>query len=439
MSPAAVDKGASPPTGQIYLYFAPLTLLVYLVLPNGYLVDIVTTYMLKNQLHATAVQVSTFRVLTAIPVYLAFVFGLARDLWNPLGRRDRGYLFLFAPASAAVFLWMAFSGLSYIGLLAGMLLVMVTFRFVAAAYWGLIALVGQERLMSGRMSALWNIVGSLPYIAGAAASGYIADNLTPRATFILVAALTLCIAGLGLWKPRAVFDAGYERAAPKRVDLWGDVKRLLKHRAIYPAVLMIFMFQFSPGSNTPLQYYLSNTLHARDEVYGLYQAIFAASFIPIFFLYGWLCKKVSLDKLLWWGLIITVPQMVPLAFIHTGTQALWLAVPIGMMGGVAAAAIYDLAMRSCPPGLQGTMMMLIEAGNQLSFRGGDLLGSRIYASNPAHGFLYCVIATTAVYALIVPVILLVPKALIATTDGETSAVLAPPNLLEIAETAPAAG
>ena len=44
---------------------------------------------------------------------------------------------------------MAFSHLSYTGLLAGMLLVMVTFRFVAAAYWGLIALVGQEKLMSG--------------------------------------------------------------------------------------------------------------------------------------------------------------------------------------------------------------------------------------------------------------------------------------------------
>ena len=69
--------GASTPTdrpGQIYLYFAPLTLLVYLVLPNGYLVDFVTAYMLKNQLHATAIQVSEFRVLTAIPVYLAFIF-----------------------------------------------------------------------------------------------------------------------------------------------------------------------------------------------------------------------------------------------------------------------------------------------------------------------------------------------------------------------------
>jgi len=39
--------------GQIYLYFGPLTLLIYLVMPHGYLLDITTSYMLKNQLQAS--------------------------------------------------------------------------------------------------------------------------------------------------------------------------------------------------------------------------------------------------------------------------------------------------------------------------------------------------------------------------------------------------
>ncbi len=440
MADAAVSGPGAPRTGQIYLYFAPLTLLVYLALPTGYLLDIVTAYLLKNQLHATAIEVSTFRLVTAIPVYLSFIFGLTRDMWSPFGLRDRGYLLIFAPVSAVVFLWMGFSHLTYASLVIGMLLVMVTFRFIAAAYWGLIALVGQEKLMSGRLSALWNILASLPYIAGGAASGWVADNMKPSMIFVLVAAMCVAVALFGLWRPKAVFHDAYNAPQARgAVDLWGDVKRLLKHRAIYPAVLMIFMFQFAPGANTPLQYYLSNTLHAKDEVYGLYQGIFAASFIPIFFLYGWLCKRVSLEKLLWWGLIITVPQMIPLALIHSGNQALMLAVPIGMLGGVAAAAIYDLAMRSCPPGLQGTMMMLIEAGNLLSSRGSDLLGSKIYAADPVHGFVYCVIATTVVYALIVPVILLVPKELMSTADGQSNPKVDAELLAEIGEAAPAGG
>jgi len=90
------------------------------------------------------------------------------------------------------------------------------------------------------------------------------------------------------------------------------------------------------------------------------------------------------------------------------------------LGGIATAAYYDLAMRSCPPGLQGTLMMLVDGVFVLSARGGDLLGSAIYNSSPANGFTYCVMATTAVYALILPLILLIPKNLTALADGEPS-------------------
>jgi hypothetical protein len=42
----------------------------------------------------------------------------------------------------------------------------------------------------------------------------------------------------------------------------------------------------------------------------------------------------------------------------------------------------------------------------------------LYNLSPTYGFLYCVLATTAVYALILPLLLLIPKYLIATTDGQ---------------------
>src|SRR5579859_6400029 len=105
----------------IFAYFSPLTLLVYLALPHAYLLDIATSYMLKDQLHASATEVSTFRLLTAIPIYVSFAFGLTRDLWNPLGLKDRGFFLIFAPATAAVYLWMASSSLSYRELFLGML------------------------------------------------------------------------------------------------------------------------------------------------------------------------------------------------------------------------------------------------------------------------------------------------------------------------------
>ncbi|MGH6889040.1 MAG: MFS transporter [Rhizomicrobium sp.] len=435
MKSGSKSPAGSSDTTKIFSYFTPLTLLVYLVMPHGYLLDFATSYMLKDQLHASATEVSTFRLLTAIPVYISVVFGLTRDLWSPLGLRDRGYFLVFAPITAAVFAWMAYSRLTYTSLFIGMFLVMFFFRFVAAGQWALLALVGQEKLMSGRLSALWNVVASIPYIAGSLASGWIAEHLPPHQTFILMAGLSMLIFVFAFWKPAAVFAHAYDRPQAKGSDLVGDIKRLLRHRAVYPAVLIMFMFQFAPGANTPLQFYLTNQLHASDAIYTDYYAIFTVAFIPIFFVYGWICKKMSLRKLLWIGTIITVPQMMPLAFIHSAQAALWLALPIGMMGGVAAAAYYDLAMRSCPPGLQGALMMMVDGVFILSYRGGDILGAQIYASSPTHGFLYCALATTAVYAAILAVIPFIPKDVVATADGESNPRVEAQVLAEVGQTA----
>ena len=49
-------------------------------------------------------------------------------------------------------------------------------------------------------------------------------------------------------------------------------------------------------------------------------------------------------------------------------------------------------------------------------RFGDVLGTRLY--DHFGTFTVCVIAITVTYALILPLILLVPKHLIATADGE---------------------
>lgn len=136
MLTASGRNDGSEGSDQTLLYFGWLTLFIYLATPAGYLLDIQTSYLLKNQLHATATQISIFRLVTGIPVYIAFAFGLARDHWNPLGLRDRGFFLIFAPTTAAALIWMAFSGFSYLGLLVGMLLAMLSSRFVAAAYQG---------------------------------------------------------------------------------------------------------------------------------------------------------------------------------------------------------------------------------------------------------------------------------------------------------------
>ncbi|HEY5412206.1 MAG TPA: MFS transporter [Caulobacteraceae bacterium] len=420
MSEAVAAPPGSPQTTQIFSYFTVLSLVLYLASPSGYLVDFATSYMLKNQLHYGADAVTKFRLLTGIPTYCAFIFGLIRDNWSPFGRRDRGYLMIFGPVTALLFAWLAVSPLSYSGLFIGMILAMITSRFFKASQQSLLALIGQEKLMSGRLTVVWQIVESIPAILAAVGGGWVAGHLKPSQTFMVVALIALSVGLVGVWKPGSVFRGAYEAPLARGTTFFGDLKRLFRHRAVYPAVLCLFLFQFAPGSNTPLLFYLQDRLHASQIVFGVYYATYLIGFIPMFVLYGWLCKRVALNKLLFWGTIITIPQMLPLALIHSASLAMWLGFPIGAMGGIAAIAYYDLAMRSCPPGLQGSLMMLADSFFQLSYRGGDFIGVKIYDLSPTYGFLYCAIATSAVYALILPVLLLAPKDIISTRDGEVN-------------------
>ena len=226
-------------------------------------------------------------------------------------------------------------------------------------------------------------------------------------------------------KPRAVFSHAYENPQARSTTFVDDLKRLAKHRAVYPAVIIILLWNFMPGYNTPMQFYLSNQVHAPDEIYAYFNCIYYGTFIPSVIVYGLLCTRFPTRTLLWWGAILGVPSMIPLAFIHSSHQALAMAVTDGLDERVWPSAFYDLAIRSCPPGLQGTLMMMAESANNLAFRGSDVLGTKIYGLSPTHGFLYCVIAMTAIFALILPTILLVPKELIATSDGEANPAIDP--------------
>ena len=163
---------------------------------------------------------------------------------------------------------------------------------------------------------------------------------------------------------------------------------------------------------------MSDALHGSDFQWGAWNAVFYGSFLPVYVGYGFLCQRFTLRTLLWVGFGLAVFQMTPLLFVHTAWGAVIAAVPMGMMGGIAQAALIDLAIRSCPPKLQGTMMMLITATiYYIAVRFGDRFGAFIYDGHG--GFLAAVWITILIYALILPVILLVPKRLIGTRDGET--------------------
>ncbi len=414
---------------RIVLYLGGLIMLLGLGAPYSGMIDLPISFFLKNKLHLQSHEVANFRLLSAAPLYVSFLFGFIRDTWNPFGRGDRGFMMLFGAVASALYVVFAFIPVTYITLLIAVVLLTTAFLFVSSAQNGLTSAIGQQHVMSGQVSTWWNIFASFPLVAAYLMGGVLSDALegknadqAARVLFLVGAVVMACVALYGLWRPRSVFDNIVDEH-PDRPHPLAYVRRLLTHWPIYPALLIWFLFNFSPGSQTPLQFYLQNTLHASDAQWGQWYAIFVVSFIPTFLLFGVLCHRVPLRTLLFWGAVIAVPQMAPLAFIHSMNQAMIAAAAIGLMGGVCSAAYYDLIIRSCPPGLQGTTWMIAGALYYVGARFGDILGTNLY--DHFHNFNVCVIAITVVYALIVPAILLVPRGLISTADGEAPLVETP--------------
>jgi hypothetical protein len=424
---AEIAAATLPPAerARIFMYFGGLIILLAFADPNGGLMDVPVTFFLKNKLHLEASEVATFRLVAAIPLYLSFLFGLARDNWSPLGMGDRGLIAVFGATAVVAYLVFAALPVSYGSLLAAMMILTSCFLFVASALNGLMSTLAQRHSMSGQSSAASNIFASIPAIAALLIGGRFSQYLETHGAdaaatrlFLAGAAVSALVAGYAALKPASVY-ANMRSQHPVRAQPLADLRALLKHRAVWPAMTIWLLWNFAPGSTTPLQYYLQNTLHADDSVWGAWNAIFAASFIPTFLIFGYLCQRVPLNKLLWGGTLVAIPQFVPLLFVQSTTGALIAAAPIGLMGGVATAAYLDLTIRSCPPGLQGTTMMLSGGLYYVASRFGDVLGTRLY--DHFGGFGVCVASITTVYASILIVLMFVPRDLVAYADGKAPA------------------
>ena len=385
--------------------------LVSLVDPNGGLLDVPMSFILKNRLGMSAQDVAAFRLVASVPLYLSFLFGLFRDAMSEEFMRDRQIIRAFSLASAGLYLCLASLSMSYWTLVAASTLGTTSFLFVASAQGGLTASFAQRHGLTAQISAIWNIFAFLPAALAFTIGGHLSQLLEVKAPdsiasvlFSVEAGLSVSVFAFSFWKPRSVFEnAVGENCGRNRPSL----KKLISHRPVYPALAIWLLWNFSPGSITPLQYFQQDKLGATDLQWGVWNAVFTSSFIPGFAIYGFLALRAPFKTLIWVGTVVAIPQFAPLLLVESFEQSLTCAVPIGLMGGIATAAYFDLIIRSCPRGLEGTMVMMSGGIYFLSTRLGDVVGTYLY--DRYDSLALCIVLMMSTYALIPLVLLYVPN------------------------------
>ena len=406
---------------RLMIYAGVVLILVQFAVPYEGLIGLPVLFFLKNRLHLSAHGVATFNLIASIPLFVGFAFGFLRDTWSPFGKGDRAHLVVFGLATAVAYGVMVLLQPTYAVLLLGVLAGTVTIQMVSSAGRGASAAIGQDEAVTGQASVAGNLAFAVPglvaYFAGGALSGYLETRDAVGASRILFAVgggLMLIVALMGAFGPRRLFD--HHHAQAREHTMAGDIVRLFRHKPLYPIMAIQLLWQFSPAVGAVLPFHLANDLHATDAQVGAWYGIFFGAFIPVYVVYTWLCRRVRLNVLLWIGTVLAVTQMAPLLIAGTPNQALVAAAVMGLIGGLGQAAYTDLAIRACPPGLQGSMIMMFIAMYYVSLRFGDLLGAWLF--DQKGGYHTALYASMGVYALILPMLLLVPKRLTHTYEGE---------------------
>ena len=126
--------------------------------------------------------------------------------------RDRGFMVLFGAIARPCTSSSPSRHPTYRSLMVAVLLLATSFLFVSSAQNGLTSTIGQQHVMSGQVSAAWNIFGSLPGIAALLVGGCLSDLMEGRDAeraahllFLVGAAIMALVALFGLWKPASVF------------------------------------------------------------------------------------------------------------------------------------------------------------------------------------------------------------------------------------------
>jgi MFS family permease len=274
--------------------------------------------------------------------------------------------------------------------------------------------VAQAHGMTGRLSVVFSFGYFTPAVISALAGGWLVAHASVRGTFLIAAATTLVIVVQAFWRLEAATE--FESSLTPHENGFAAIRRLIRHRPLWPAAAIYFLWNFGPGWGTPMFYHLTEHVRISSELFGTFTALQSLFFLPTSLLYGFLCTRAPLSRLLWWGTIVAILQG-PIMFLAMGpTSTIIVAILYGLFGGFATAAYFDLIMRSCPKGLEGTAMMVANTSMfALAGNSGNLLGSWIYSKG---GFASAVIITTLATALIVPVLRAIPPELTATRDGE---------------------
>jgi MFS family permease len=418
---AATAEALSPARPALRTGFASAAILVVVGIMSTTLGQeqllgrIPLTNLLKNSLHESRTATSGFFFLAGLAWYFKPLAGILTDAFPILGSRRRVYLVGAASLGALVWLSVCFLPLRYTTLLSAMIVLGVFMMFASTVVGAVLVETAQRVGASGRLTALRFAVNYGCVIIGALAGGYLAT-----AWFGWTA--MACAAVLFLIAPTALIFLKEEPVRADAGEIFAEAGRQLKRiggaGTMWAAGGLIALFYIAPGFTTALFYRQQNELHMLPPAQGVLTTVAALSAIAGAITYAFACRVLKLRTLMLIALSVATLSTLGYLFYDSVSRAFTIAAIGNYCEALATTALVDLSVRATPRGSEGVGYALMISINNFARIGTDFLGSTMLDKWHVP-FSTLVLTNVATTAIAVPLVLLLPAALVMRREAET--------------------
>jgi MFS family permease len=372
--------------------------------------------LLKNQLAVEPQTLAAFWALGTFPWYCKPLAGLLSDAFPLFGTRRRSYLMVSGLLGGVCWAVMALLPRTYAALFAAVLALNVAMVFASTVTGGLLVETGQRHNVTGALASMrWGIEGAIYLVVGPV-GGFLATRAfgwTAGIGAAMLIALIPLTARL-LDEPRATPDGSAAQ------NVWRDagdrLRSIVRSRNMLAVATLIFLFYMAPGIQTALLYYQQDTLKLDPPFMGFLQLLGGAGGLGAAVVYGAVCRKIPIRRLLVMGILCNVASTLFYLGYRSRETAMIVSGAVGFVGMLASLPLFDLAVRAPPKGSEGLgYSLLMTVYNVTVFAVADVIGSYLFGRRHVtfQGLVWVSAAASALVLFFVPFL---PAALMAQRD-----------------------
>ena len=350
-------------------------------------------YLLKEDLSLSAAQAGLVWAMVGLGWTIKPIYGLVSDFLPLGGSRRKGYLLLMSALGLGSWLALAVTPAAYATVLVLLMACSFTLAFADVMADALMVETGRPLGLTGSFQAIqWAAMGlalTLAHLGG----GYLSEYATPHTAFFVCGFFPLATLLATLFFVRETPQPLGQTQVRETARSLGTAVR---SRAVWIVAGFLFVWNFSPLFGTPLLYYERDVLQFSKIYIGTLGALANAAGMLGAVIFFFFFRNVSLRRLLF--IAVTLGVLSTLSFLGlTGPRsAILIFLSYGLISQITHLAVLDLAARSCPARVEGTVFALLMSALNLGRSGSQVLGGWLYGET---GFVPLVFISAAFTAL----------------------------------------